>query len=78
MTKTDLYARVTDRIISDLEKGRPPMAETAAGRPHRRTNHASASPQWNALPGNQHPAFVGVGHRQGIQLQYMNDLQAGA
>jgi antirestriction protein ArdC len=61
MTTTDLYARVTDRIISDLEKGRP-----------------GASPQWNALPGNQHPAFVGVGHRQGIQLQYMNDLQAGA
>ena len=83
MTKTlanrpDVYARVTDKIVADLDKGvrpwmRPWNADHAAGRITRPLRHSGIP-----YKGHQrHHALVG-GRAEGLQLPLVADLQTGA
>ena len=72
--RTDIYTRVTDRIIADLEKGvRPWMKPWNADHPAGRIQPPSA-PQRHTLQRRQHPAVVGSSPGQRLRLEYLDDL----
>ena len=44
-SRADIYARITDRIVADLERGVRPWITALDRRQHRRAHHAAAAPQ---------------------------------
>ena len=76
--RTDVYQKITDRIVAELERGvRPWLKPWSAGngegrimRPLRGERHS--------LSGHQCPDAVVGGDREGLRLADLDDLQAGA
>jgi antirestriction protein ArdC len=72
--RKDVYTKVTERIISDLEQGirpwmKPWSAKHAAGRVTKLLRH-------NGTPyrGNKHPSAMGRGDGEGIRRAHLDDL----
>jgi hypothetical protein len=75
--KQDVYTRITNQIVSHLEKGvrpwvRPWNAEHAA-----RTDYPPTPPQWEALQRNQRSLSVGERHGTELRGAHLDDLQTG-
>ena len=73
--KQDIYTRITNQIVSHLEKGvrpwvRPWNAEHAAGRITRPLRHNG-----EALQRNQRSLAVGKRHGAELHGSYLDDLQ---
>ncbi len=70
----DVYTRVTDRIIADLEKGvRPWMKPWSAEHAGQRITRP-LRPQRRALFGNQHPDALGIKHGARIFVLVLDDV----
>ena len=74
--KQDIYTRITNQIVSHLEKGvrpwvRPWNAEHAAGR------ITPTPPQREALQRNQCSLSVGKRHGAELRGSHLDDLQTG-
>ena len=76
--RQDIYTRITGKIVASLETGVRPWIKPWSGENAAGTDHAPAAPQRHALFRHQHPDAVGVGHRTGLRLTELDDLQAGA
>ena len=76
--KQDVYTRITNKIVADLEQGVRPWMKPWNAAHTRGTHHAPVAPQRHALFGHQHPDAVGVGHGAGLRRTDLDDLQAGA
>lgn len=75
--RADLYARITDRIVADLEKAEIVMDRALVGRKHDRTDHPAAAPQRRSLWRSQRAAVVVGEHSEGLCLADMDDVQTG-
>ena len=75
--RTDIYTRVTDQIIAELEKGvrpwlKPWNAEHMAGKITRPLRFNG-----QAVQGHQRADALGVGHDAGLRRPHLDDLQPG-
>jgi hypothetical protein len=57
-TRTDIYTRVTNQIVGQLERGIRALALALECRARRRQDQTAASAQRRALPRHQHPDAV--------------------
>ena len=75
--RKDVYTRVTERIISDLEQGHQYMDQALERRAYSRTHQQTVTPQRHALQGNECSLALGRGNGKGLCRAYLDDLQAG-
>ena len=75
--KQDIYTRITNQIVSHLEKGVRPWVQAVERRTCSRTDHAPTPPQREALQRNQRSLSVGQRHGAELRGSHLDDLQTG-
>jgi antirestriction protein ArdC len=74
--RVDIYAKITDRIVAELEKGVRPWVQAMECWEYDGSHHAAAAPQRTAVSGHQHAASLVGGGGAGVRLAHMDDVQA--
>ena len=74
--KQDVYTRITNQIVSNLEKGVRPWVRPVERRACSRTDYAPTPPQREALLWNQRSLSVGERHGAELRGSHLDDLQA--
>ena len=72
----DVYSRVTNKIIGDLEKGRADLATTMAGGTCGGADHKALAAQWRAVQGHQRSDALGLVFGERLCRADLDDVQA--
>ena len=74
--KADVYERIAGRIVTELEKGSPPLVQAVERRTCRGADYAASAIQRNPVPGNQCADALVRSHDEGLFRPDLADVQA--